>query len=105
MLALKQKKTFTITLAKKLITGPMQIKYANTCSGILPGSNLSASLALLSLLRLGSSLTLVLLLLLRPSWSTLRRVHLFCNMRSYIFLRGSYSVFQLWNLDSNVFHQ
>ena len=65
----------------------MQIKYANTCSGILPGSNLSASLALLPLLRLGSSLTLVvLLLLLRSSWSTLGRVHLFCNMRSYIFV-------------------
>ena len=87
MLALKQKKTFTITLAKKLITGPMQIKYANTCSGILPGSNLSASLALLPLLRLGSSLTLVvLLLLLRSTRSTLGRVHLFCNMRSYIFV-------------------
>merc|ERR1719189_875124 len=54
------------------------------------GSNLSASLALLPLFGLGSSLTLVLLHLLRPSWSTLGRVH---------------SVFQLWNLDSNVFHQ
>ena len=78
MLALKQKKTFTITLAKKMITRPIQIKYVQThAMAFSEESNLSASLALLPLLRLGSSLTLVLLLLLRPSWSTLGRVHLF----------------------------
>ena len=49
-------------------------------------SNLSASLALLPLLRLGSSLTLVLLLLLWSSWSTLGRVHLFYNMMRSIYL-------------------
>ena len=62
----------------------MHIKYANmqTCSGVLCISSLSASLALLPLFGLGSSLTLVLLHLLRPSWSTLGRVHLLRDMRS-----------------------
>ena len=62
---------------QKMITGPMHIKY------ILWGNcSLSASLALLPLLGLGSSLTLVLLLLLRPTCPTLGRVHLIGAMRS-----------------------
>ena len=67
----------------------MHIKYANmqTCSGVLCISSLSASLALLPLLGLGSSLTLVLLLLLRPTWPTLRGVHLLWDMRSDIFVK------------------
>ena len=74
---------------QKMITGPMHIKYANmqTCSGVLCISSLSASLALLPLLGLGSSLTLVLLLLLRPTWPTLRGVHLLWDMRSDIFVK------------------
>ena len=76
-----------------------------TCSGILWGNcSLSASLALLPLLGLGSSLTLVLLLLLRPTCPTFGRVHLIGDMRLES-LSCSYSVFQLWNLDSNVLHQ
>ena len=50
-------------------------------------SNLSASLALLPLLGLGSSLTLVLLRLLRSTRSTLGRVHLIGDIRSDIFVR------------------
>ena len=61
-----------------------------TCKHALEFSvkaGLSASLALLPLLRLGSSLALVLLLLLRPTWPTLRGVHLFWDMRSDIFVK------------------